>query len=170
MTVPAQPIKQMIAESILLRSSSFCGTQRRTSLITGGIDFLIAEIWDLLQKQMISVVQPHNRKQLVYSVHLLIPKKRGTFTPLLDLVWTHPLATNHFTCYQAAVGTGSAGVTSIDIKVATLRFSHRGGSETQKLYAFCFPGGSLGMQQLPISVLACSLHLQQLCGSSLVCA
>lgn len=50
------------------------------------------ETWDLLQKQVVSIVSLYNRETGFYSAYLLVPKKTGDIKPILDL---HH---KHFTC------------------------------------------------------------------------
>lgn len=52
------------------------------------IYFLMAQIWDVLQKQVISVVSPQNRERGFYSAYLLVLKKTKNFRPI-SLEHTH---------------------------------------------------------------------------------
>lgn len=49
------------------------------------IEFLEGEIQDLLSKQAVSTVPPHDRERGFYSPYFLVPKKTGDYRPILDL-------------------------------------------------------------------------------------
>lgn len=49
------------------------------------IEFLEGEIQDLLSKQAVSIVPPHDRERGFYSPYFLVPKKTGGYRPILDL-------------------------------------------------------------------------------------
>lgn len=64
---------------------AFRGIQEKSLASQQELDFLRREIQDLLSKQAVSIVPPHNREQGFYSPYFLVPKKTGDYRPILDL-------------------------------------------------------------------------------------
>lgn len=61
---------------------SFFGVREANLSSWEEIDLLLVEIRHLLQKQVISVVQPHDRERGFYSAYLVVPKRTGVFSHL----------------------------------------------------------------------------------------